>query len=97
MSQQDRPGRRPLFDDRGCLTAAGLATFARAPAGRAPAEVAAHVAACARCQDRLLAPGEGPPVVRLRPRKPRLWLGVGLAIVALVLAIAAVILASRLH
>jgi len=43
------------FDGRGCLTATGLATFQRAPPGRAPKEVAAHVAACARCQERLLA------------------------------------------
>jgi hypothetical protein len=43
-----------LFDRQGCLSAAGLAAFQRAPAGRAPKEVAAHVASCARCQQRLL-------------------------------------------
>ena len=44
----------PLFDARGCLTAAGLAALERAAPGAAPAEVAAHVGGCARCQQRLL-------------------------------------------
>ncbi|HEU5323372.1 MAG TPA: hypothetical protein VFX28_21365 [Methylomirabilota bacterium] len=43
-----------LLDARGCLTEQGLAALARAPAGQAPPEVAAHLASCPRCQDRLL-------------------------------------------
>jgi len=50
----------PLFDRQGCLTAAGLAAFQRATPGRAPADVAAHVAGCARCQKRLLTGPLGP-------------------------------------
>jgi uncharacterized paraquat-inducible protein A len=48
------PDAGRLFDGQGCLTAAGLAAFQRAAPGRAPAEVAAHVAGCHRCQQRLL-------------------------------------------
>jgi hypothetical protein len=69
-----------LFDPRGCLTAAGLAALRGAPPGRAPAEVAAHVARCARCQQRLLsglrAPGTPTPA-RGRAAGTRLvWLAV---------------------
>ena len=58
MTGPASPG--PLFDGRGCLTPAGLAALQGAPAGRAPAEVAAHVTGCARCQKRLLT-GSGAP------------------------------------
>ena len=43
-----------LFDARGCLTAAGLAALERAQPGAAPAELAAHVGSCGRCQQHLL-------------------------------------------
>jgi hypothetical protein len=43
-----------LLDARGCLTDAGLAALADAAPGAAPAELAQHVTACARCQDRWL-------------------------------------------
>jgi hypothetical protein len=43
-----------LTDARGCLTAEGLAEVARAAPGQAPPEAAAHLAACGRCQERLL-------------------------------------------
>jgi hypothetical protein len=56
-----------LVDARGCLTPAGMAALQRAPLGQAPAEVAQHLAACGRCQARLLAASAG----RLdRPREP---------------------------
>ena len=42
------------FDASGCLTASGVAAFREAPPGGAPEDIAAHVARCARCQDRLL-------------------------------------------
>jgi hypothetical protein len=44
-----------LLDARGCLTGEGLAALASAPVGKAPSEVARHLAGCTRCQDRLLA------------------------------------------
>ncbi len=44
-----------LVDARGCLTEAGLAALAAAPAGQAPGDAAAHLAGCARCQRRFLA------------------------------------------
>jgi len=57
----------PLFDRQGCLTPAGLAAFQGSIPGRAPADVAAHVAGCARCQKRLLAGSRGPaPVASAR-------------------------------
>jgi hypothetical protein len=91
--------RAALVDGRGCLTAAGFAALSRAPVGRAPAELAAHLAACSRCQERMLA-GGGParpaPAAPAR-RSPRLWLGVVLALVALLLALGALILAGRVR
>jgi hypothetical protein len=60
-----------LFDARGCLTREGMAALTQAPAGRAPAEVAAHLAACPRCQDRLLAVERTPDGNRAaRDRRP---------------------------
>jgi hypothetical protein len=93
------PPDRALFDQRGCLTPAGLLALARAPIGRGPAELAAHLASCARCQERMLASGAGPrPATSSAPRRqPRLWLGVVLAAAALILALAALILAARMR
>ena len=53
-----------LLDANGHLNAAGLQALQAAPAGRAPAELATHLAGCVTCQDKLLvasAPG---------PRRP---------------------------
>jgi len=100
MSPQAGPeGRGSLVDARGCLTLAGLAALSRAPVGRAPADLAAHLAACPRCQERMLAGGGAArpgPAPRAR-RKPRLWLGLALAFVALLLALGALILAGRIR
>jgi len=88
---------RALLDARGCLTAAGFAALTGAPVGRAPAELASHVAGCSRCQERMLAVDAGsaaPPAAR---REPRLWLGLAVGLAALLLAVAALILASRLR
>ena len=49
-----------LFDARGCLTPAGLAALRTAAPGRAPKDVAAHLAGCARCQQRLFDGLRGP-------------------------------------
>ena len=93
------PPDRALFDQRGCLTPAGFAALARAPIGRGPAELAAHLASCARCQERMLAIGAGPrPAPSSVPRrKPRLWLYVVLAAAALILALAALMLAAKMR
>lgn len=62
-----------LKDTKGCLTEAGLQAFRAAPPGRAPAELAAHVAGCARCQDRALAADEGTAGPGKRREPPPLW------------------------
>jgi hypothetical protein len=87
----DAPG---LFDPQGCLTAAAFARIEAAPPGRAPAELATHLAACARCQRRLLnaASGSSAGAARRRQRPP-VWRtavvaagGVLLVLMALVMA-----------
>lgn len=90
-------GRGALVDARGCLTPAGFAALSRAPVGRVPGDLAAHLAGCPRCQERMLSGGGA---VRSAPassagRQPRLWLGLALAFVALLLALGALILAGR--
>jgi hypothetical protein len=74
-------GGGALRDERGCLTARGLATVVRAPVGQAPSELALHLAGCARCQERLLATGRASDPVP-RPT-PKAWRNVALVIVAL--------------
>jgi len=99
MSPQGPEGRGALVDGRGCLTPAGFAALSRAAVGRAPADLAAHLASCARCQERMLAGGTSAarPSPAAPPRPPRLWLGVALAFAALLLAVAALILAGRIR
>jgi hypothetical protein len=71
-------GTGTLLDRNGCLTAAGLAALRGAAPGRAPKEVAAHVATCARCQQRLLSGLSGPatatPVRRGSPGVRLVWM-----------------------
>jgi hypothetical protein len=62
-----------LTDAKGCLSEAGLRAFRSAPPGRAPAELAAHVAGCARCQERVLAADEGLAGPGKRKQPPPLW------------------------
>ena len=58
-----------LLDANGHLSTAGLVALQAAPAGRAPAELAGHLAACAACQEKLLVASTPGP--RRRPgRKP---------------------------
>lgn len=68
----------PLFDARGCLTPAGLAALRSAPPGRAPKEVAAHLAGCPRCQQRLFdglrGPGAAAPARRAASGARLVWL-----------------------
>ena len=65
---------RALLDANGHLSAAGLLALQAAPAGRAPAELASHLAGCASCQNKLLvasAPGpRRPPGRKPMPLAP---------------------------
>ena len=62
-----------LRDMKGHLTDAGLHAFRGAPPGRAPAELATHVAGCARCQERALLADEGTLGPGKRKAPPPLW------------------------
>lgn len=62
-----------LLDSSGCLTEAGLAAVSRAAPGQSPPEVAAHLAGCARCQERVLSGGASRPAGKaVRPAAPSL-------------------------
>lgn len=77
------------FDAAGCLTEAGVTAFREAPPGRAPVEIAAHVASCSRCQQRLLerdAPRRPDGEKGRKPRPVAPSLGKTLLLAALALA-----------
>jgi hypothetical protein len=76
-----------LRDAKGCLSPAGLAAFRAAAPGRAPVELAAHVAGCARCQERALAADEGMLGPGKRKPPPPLWRVFALFFVGLVIAL----------
>jgi hypothetical protein len=95
------PDAAGLFDGQGCLSAAGLAALQRAAPGRAPADLAAHVAGCNRCQQRLLsslrAPGQ--TAAASAPRRASstsrlVWVAV-VAIAALFLLLGGLVAAMR--
>jgi hypothetical protein len=98
-----------LVDPRGCLTPAGMAAVQRAPLGQAPAELAQHLATCARCQARLLAAGTGRTATAAGAADPAAGLPPGLVstrrltrtvvfvVAALVLAVAALALVAVLR
>jgi hypothetical protein len=75
-----------LQDLRGHLTPQGIAALAAAPAGRAPIELANHVASCAQCQDRVLAGGLDGTRRERRPAPPvwRIWAVLAAIILTLV-------------
>jgi hypothetical protein len=81
-----------LADRQGHLTPAGLAALTTAPPGRAPKDLATHVASCASCQERILtgsAAGASSRRERRTPPPPwRIWvvLGAGLALLLSILA-----------
>ena len=81
-----------LLDGRGCLTEAGFVALDAAPPGRGPADAAAHLAGCGRCQRRFLARGgkenAGISAVPGRKVAPPLWRTV--AVLFAVLALVAV-------
>lgn len=76
-----------LRDIKGCLTDAGLRAFRAAPPGRAPVELATHVAACARCQERALAADEGTAGPGKRKEPPPLWRVLALFLGGLLLSV----------
>jgi hypothetical protein len=72
------------IDARGCLTDGGLDTLSRAPVGKAPAELAVHLAGCPKCQERMLLAGS-PRGPRKTPPPPwRVWIVVGAALFLLI-------------
>jgi hypothetical protein len=85
-----------LRDARGCLTPAGLRALKQAAPGGAPPELAAHLAGCERCQERLLAADSGGAARRPPREPPPLWRAFVIFVVGFALAIAAVVIAQRL-
>ncbi len=86
---------RALHDGRGCLTEAGFVALDAAPPGRGPADAAAHMIGCGRCQRRFLARG-GKEIagISATPRKavaPPLWRTVAALFAVLVLVATALI------
>ena len=79
--------QKPLKDFKGCLSDAGLSAFRAAAPGKAPADLAAHVAGCARCQERLLASDQGTLGPGKRKTPPPLWRVLVIFFVGLTLAI----------
>jgi len=76
-----------LRDERGCLTEAGLAAVRAAAPGQAPAELAGHLASCARCQERLLAGGIAALASRRKKEPPPRWRLAAIVIAALLLVL----------
>ncbi|HEY7515003.1 MAG TPA: hypothetical protein VIC87_11020 [Vicinamibacteria bacterium] len=80
------------LDGEGHLSPAGFAALARSRAGQAPADVAVHVASCARCQDLALAgAATGSPVRRERREPPPPW-RIGLVVAAIVLLLISILI-----
>jgi hypothetical protein len=75
---------RGWLDGRGCVTPAGMAAIAASPPGQVPPELASHLAACGRCQQRLLGGGQERP--RVPPKSPKAVLGRALLVVGAALA-----------
>ena len=78
------------FDARGCLTDLGLAAVRGASPGGVSPKLAEHLAACRRCQYRLLSGGHNPPLARGKAKGARL----GRRIIALAVAGVVLIAAS---
>lgn len=85
-----------LRDERGCLTEAGLQALRAAPPGQAPAELAGHVAACARCQERLLAGGVAALAGRKKKAPPPPWRLAAVVVVSVLLILTILVTLQRL-
>lgn len=84
-----------LTNSAGCLTEAGLRAVAEAVPGSAPPELAAHLAACVRCQRRLLGV-DRKPLPASSTRRPPSAMRFALALLGVMLALAAVLWTTRL-
>ena len=97
LSDNGRVATTDLLDAPGCRPAAGLAALRSAAPGAAPAEVAAHLAGCARCQRRLLS--DGSPLAlqagKKQPAKPPPLWRIGLVAAAAVLMVLSVLVTLR--
>jgi hypothetical protein len=82
---------RALFDARGCLTTAAFDLLAGSHVGRAPDEIAAHLAACRGCQGRALArdPQGARRAAALPSTKTRVWRAAAVALLGLLVLLAA--------
>lgn len=86
-------GMPDLLDPGGCLTSAGLAALSAAPPGRAPEDLARHVAGCRACQRRWLESSLSAEERARRSKRPkadaraRLWRMTILALLSLALAL----------
>jgi hypothetical protein len=89
-----------LLDGRGCLTEAGFVALDAAPPGRGPADAAAHLGGCARCQRRFLARGgkESAGISATPGHKvaPPLWRAVALLAALLGLLVFMTVIVRRL-
>jgi hypothetical protein len=86
----------PLLGPNGCLSPRGIEALRRSPPGQALPELAAHVAGCARCQQRLLEKDQPRSQVGKPRGGPRYrWLA-AIAIVGLLMALAALLLGRLL-
>jgi hypothetical protein len=84
-----------LFDARGCLSPQGFAQVSAAPPGQVPAELAAHLAGCLRCQRHLLAAAM-PSSGATRREPPPLWRTGVVVVACLLLVLVAMILTQML-
>lgn len=78
-----------LLDRSGCLSEAGLAAVTAAVPGQIPSDVAAHLAACARCQERVLSGGAPRPsrkgVLAAPPSLGRIVVLMALAVLSIII------------
>jgi hypothetical protein len=95
FAQGGLPLASSLFDAQGCLTAEGFARLEASPPGRAPADLAAHLASCVRCQRRLLA-ASSPAPSSVRREPPPLWRTAIVVAACIVLVVIAMILMRNL-
>ncbi len=75
-----------LLEASGCLSPAGVAAVGASAPGRIPPEVAAHLASCARCQERVLTGGVPRATRRATAAPPslkRAFLLVGLIVLSI--------------
>lgn len=84
-----------MRDERGCLTEAGFLALESAPVGKAPPELASHLAGCDRCQQRMLLRGEPRGPKRERPPLGRGLLIAGVLLLVLLGALVAAFLTAR--